>query len=162
MRSRVPRRITPAPVLAARGRRHVIFALAGVAYAVDAAVVRRSLPVPEPLAPEVAFLGQPYPLVDLRTFFRLPPSGDPGRLVLLVQTPGGRRAGLIVDDLVQIVALEPSAIGPLPAPFRGAERRWFPGLTRLGSRVVVVVSPDAIAAIGAVLPPATAERAVAR
>jgi chemotaxis signal transduction protein len=139
----------------------VIFALAGVAYAVDAAVVRRSLPVPEPLAPEVAFLGQPYALVDLRTFFRLPPSADPGRLILLVQTAGGR-AGLIVDDLVQIVALEPSAIGPLPAPFRGAERRWFPGLTLLGSRVVVVVSPDAIVAAGAVLPPAPAERAAAR
>jgi chemotaxis signal transduction protein len=139
----------------------VIFALAGVAYAVDAAVVRRSLPVPEPLASEVSFLGQPYPVVDLRTFFRLPPSADPGRLILLVQTAGGR-AALIVDDLVQIVALEPSAVGPLPAPFRGAERRWFPGVTRLGSRVVVVVSTDAIVAAGAVLPPAPAERAAAR
>ena len=99
MRSRAPRRNPAVPVSTSRGRRHVIFALAGVAYAVDAAVVRRSLPVPEPLTPDVAFLGQPYPLVDLRTFFRLPPSADPGRLVLLVQTAGGR-AGLIVDDLV--------------------------------------------------------------
>jgi hypothetical protein len=160
MRSRVPRRNPPAPVSTSRGGRHVIFALAGVAYAVDAAVVRRSLPVPDPLTPEVSFLGQPYPLVDLRTFFRLPPSADPGRLVLLVQTAGGR-AGLIVDDLVQIVALEPSAIGPLPAPFRGAERRWFPGLTRQGARVVVLLSPDAIVAAGAVLPPVPAERAAA-
>ena len=161
MRSRAPRRNPAVPVSTSRGRRHEIFALTGVAYAVDAAVVRRSLPVPEPLTPDVAFLGQPFPLVDLRTFFRLPPSADPGRLVLLVQTAGGR-AGLIVDDLVQIVALEPSAIEPLPAPFRGAERRWFPGLTRQGARVVVLVSPDAIVAAGAILPPVAAERAAAR
>jgi chemotaxis protein histidine kinase CheA len=161
MRARARRRVKPSTVPPGRGRRHMIFALAGVVYAVDAILVRRSLPVPESLASEVSFLGQPYPLVDLRTFFRLPPSADPGRLVLLVQTAGGR-AGLIVDDLVQIMALEESAIGPLPAPFRGAERQWFSGLVRLGNRVVVVVSPDAIVAAGAVLPPAPAERAVAR
>jgi chemotaxis protein histidine kinase CheA len=140
----------------------VIFALAGVAYAVDAVLVRRSLPVPEPLVPEVGFLGHAYPLVDLRTLFRLPPSADPGRLVLLVETAGGR-AGLIVDDLVQIMGLEESAIGPLPMTFRGVERRWFSGLARLGSRVLVVVSPDALVSARAVLPPLLpAESAVGR
>jgi chemotaxis signal transduction protein len=90
--------------------------------------------------------------VDLRTLFRLPPSADPGRLVLLVQTAGGR-AGLIVDDLVQLVGLAESEIGPLPRPFRGVERSWFTGLARLGSRVVVVLSPEAVVAAGTVLPP---------
>jgi chemotaxis protein histidine kinase CheA len=152
MRRRDRRRPEPAAAPPGRSRRHVIFALAGVAYAVDAALVRRSLPVPEPLAPEVAFLGQSFPLVDLRTLFRLPPSADPGRLVLLVQTAGGR-AGLIVDDLVQLVGLAESEIGPLPRPFRGVERSWFTGLARLGSRVVVVLSPEAVVAAGTVLPP---------
>jgi CheW-like domain len=161
MRARARHRVTPSTVPPGRGRRHVIFALAGVAYAMDAILVRRSLPVPECFASEVSFLGQPYPLVDLRAFFRLPPSRDPGRLVLLVQTAGGR-AGLIVDELIQIVALDESAIGPLPAPFRGAERTWFSGLLRLGSRVVVVVAADGIVAAGAMLPPVPAERAVAR
>ena len=162
MHPRARRPVVSAAPLPGRGRRHVIFALAGVAYAVDAALVRRSLPVPEPPVSEVAVLGQTFPLLDLRTFFRLPPSAEPGRLVLLVQTAGGR-AGLIVDDLVRITMLEASAVVPLPGPFRGVERSWFAGLTRLGGRVVVVVSPDALVAAGAVLPPVRpAEAARAR
>jgi chemotaxis signal transduction protein len=156
------RRVEPAASLPGRGRRHVVFALAGVAYAVDATLVRRSLPVPETPVSEVAVLGQTFPLLDLRTLFRLPPSAEPGRLVLLVQTAGGR-AGLIVDDLVQIAVLDASDVVPLPGAFRGVERSWFAGLTRLGSRVVVVVSPDALVAAGAVLPPVRpAEAARAR
>ncbi len=153
LRSR--RRLEPAARPPAR--RHVIFALAGVAYAVDAGQVRRSLPVPPDGAPEVRFLGQPYPLVDLRAVFRLPPSAEAGRLVLLVHTPHGR-AGLVVDDLVQLGAIDEATVSPLPAAFQGAERRWFAGLGRLGARVVVLLRLDAILDASAVPPPAAASR----
>jgi len=144
----------------AGGRRHVVFALAGVEYAVDASQVRRSLPAPVAPSAELVFLGQTYPLVDLRALFRLTPSADAGRLVLLVQGESGR-AGLVVDALVELTVLDEAAAVPLPAVFRGVERRWFGGLARLGTRVVVVLRADAILGTHAVLSPGLAPRALA-
>ncbi len=152
--------LVPAVARPVAGRRHVVVALAGVQYALDASHVRRSLPAPPTPAPEVAFLGQPYPLVDLRALFRLPESAAPGRLVLLVQGASGR-AGLVVDELVELALVDETAVAPLPAPFRGVERRWFAGLVRLGHRVVVVLRLESILGAHAILPPALAPRAVA-
>lgn len=160
----MPLRDRPTPVPAGSrpeaGQRHVVFALAGVPYALDASQVRRSLPAPATAAAEVVFLGQAYPLVDLRALFRLPASAAPGRLVLLVQGMSGQ-AGLVVDELIELAVIDETAVVPLPAPFQGVERRWFAGLVRLGGRVVVVLRLEAILAAHAILPPALAPRAVA-
>jgi chemotaxis protein histidine kinase CheA len=150
----------PAGASAAAGRRHVVFSLAGVPYLLDAAQVRRSLPVPASGAAEVLFHGQSYPLVDLRTLFRLPEPTAGGRLVLLVQGTSAR-AGLVVDELLELAVIDETVVVPLPAPFQGVERRWFAGLVCLGSRVLVLLRPEAILAAHTILPPARSPRAVA-
>lgn len=142
------------------GRRHVVFALAGVPYLLDASQVRRSRPAPASAAAEVLFLGQAYPLVDLRALFRLPESTAPARVVLLVQGTSGR-AGLVVDELLELAVIDETVVVPLPAPFQGVERRWFAGLVRLGGRVLVLLRLEAIVAAHAILLPARPPRAVA-
>ena len=160
----MPPRRRPAPVPAGSrptaGRRHVVFALAGVPYLLDASQVRRSLPAPASAAAEVLFLGEAYPLVDLRALFRLPESTAPARLVLLVQATSGR-AGLVVDELLELAVIDETVVVPLPAPFQGVERLWFAGLVRLRGRVVVLLRLEAILGAHAILPPARPPRAVA-
>lgn len=149
----------PAGPRPAAGRRHVVFTLADVEYGIDARQVRRSVPVPSIPGPEVVFLGQAYPVVDLRGLFGHPPTATPGRLILLVEGESGR-AGLVVDALVDLLLIEDPALAPLPELFGGVERQWLEGLARLGSRVVVVLRLDAILGAQAVLPP-TLPRGVA-
>ncbi len=147
---------TPPPGRPPAGRRHVVFRMGGVECAVDARHVRRSIPAPLTLGPEVVVQGQAYPVVDLRALFR-PPTPEPGRLILLVASAGGR-AGLLVDALTDLLLIEDGAIAPLPELFGGIERQWLEGQARLGSRVVVLLRLDAILGAHAVLParPATA------
>ena len=147
---------TATPAAATRpaaGRRHVVFTLADIEYGIDARQVRRSMPAPSTLGPEVVFLGQAYPVMDLRVLFGHPPGTTPGRLILLVEGGSGR-AGLVVDALVDLLLIESAALAPLPEIFAGAERQWLEGLARLGSRVVVVLRLDGILGSHAVLPPA--------
>ena len=76
--------------------RFALLAVDGVAYAVESAWVRRSLPAPEPPPPTVLHGGAAFPVIDLRRLFGLPPSpgaggegGAPGagRLILLLERP---------------------------------------------------------------------------
>jgi chemotaxis protein histidine kinase CheA len=152
------RREGPSPAAPTGGRRHAIVAVDGVEYAVDASRVRRSLPAPTTPSPDLVFLGQTYPLVDLRALFRRASPADADRVVLLVHGETDR-AGLVVDALVELTALDDAAVVPLPAVFRGVERRWFGGLARIGGRVVVVLRVDAVVGAHAVLSPRLAPRA---
>jgi len=133
-----PTGLRPAP-----SRRYVVFTLGGVDYGLPAHQVRHSLPITEAVGPAVVFLRQVYPLVDLRGLFRLPASTAPDRLVLLVEVEG-RRAGLVVDRLADLVALDEGGIVALPAVFGGVERRWFAGLAVLGPRMVVIVRGEGV------------------
>jgi purine-binding chemotaxis protein CheW len=137
---------------AAAGRRYIVFRLGTVEYAVDAEQVRRSMPAPPVLRADIGYLGQMYPVLDLRALFGQVPAGGAVRLVLLAETPAGR-AALAVDALIDLRSIAEAAIAPLPELFQGAERRWLAGLARLDGRVVAVLRLEAILAAHPVLPP---------
>lgn len=143
------------------GRRHIVFTLAGVEYGVEARHVRRSMPAASLVGPEIAFLGQAYPVLDLRELFGHGPAPVTGRLLLLVETASGR-AALLVDELVDLLVIEDAAVTPLPPVFTGGRRLWIEGVARLGSRIVVVVSLESLLGSQAVLPPDSACRAEPR
>jgi chemotaxis signal transduction protein len=121
---------------AARLRPHVVFTVGAVAFALDARHARHVLRAGAGTAgPRVEFLGAPYPLVDLRRLFGHPGAADAG-FVLLVESGG--RAGLHVDDLRGVAAIDAEHLTPLPAVYRGAERRWIAGLATTGDDLIVV------------------------
>jgi purine-binding chemotaxis protein CheW len=148
MAARIRAETPPSPP--AGSRRHVVFWVGEVEYAIEARGVRRILPIPPDPGPEVVVMGQHHPLVDLRVLFRLPPA--PGaRVVLLVEGAGGR-AGLVVDRLAAPAPIDEATLVPLPALFRGIEQRWIGGLARIERRVIVVLVVDAVLGSHAVLP----------
>lgn len=128
------------PVVA---HRYVVFSSGGADYAIEARYVRHSLAAPVGPDEEVFFLGRSYPILDLRALLGLPPLVGRGRLILVVEGEG-RNAGLLIDAIAGLVRLDEAAIVLLPKVFAGVERRWFRGVTRIGSRVVAVISIDGI------------------
>jgi chemotaxis signal transduction protein len=126
---------------AASLRPHVVFTCGAVSFAFDAVHARHVLRGDE-RAPEglVRFLDQPYPVVDLRRVFGHPASGRTGFVVLVESRV---RAGLHVDDLRGLRRIDPGGLEPLPAVYRGTERRWIAGLVptddSVDNTVIVVV-----------------------
>jgi chemotaxis signal transduction protein len=118
-----------------------VFSIGGVAFAFDAVharyVVRGDATGPERL---VHFLGQPYPVVDLRRLFGHPALARTGYVVLVESRA---RAGLHVDDLRGLCRIDSGGLAPLPAVYRGTERRWIAGLLptdeTVDNTVIVVV-----------------------
>lgn len=122
---------------AAALRPHVAFTVGAVTFAFDAAHARYVLrgdahasTVP------VRWLDEPYPLIDLRQAFGHPRAAGTG-FVLLVES--GRRAGLRVDDVRGLSRIDPERLAPLPAIYRGAERRWVAGLASTDDSVTIIV-----------------------
>jgi chemotaxis signal transduction protein len=124
-------------------RRYVGFMLDSVQFAMPADHVRHSMPAGDATGAAVVFLRHVYPLVDLHALFRMAPASQTDRLVLLLEADG-RRAGVIVDHLTDLLLLDETTVVELPPVFRGVERRWFSGLVRVGERIVVVVRPDGL------------------
>jgi chemotaxis protein histidine kinase CheA len=116
-------------------RSHVMFTSGGVSFAFDAVHARHVLRGDEPEG-LVHFLGQPYPVVDLRRVFGHSPRARTG-FVVLVESRA--RAGLHVDDLHGLCRIDPRGLAPLPAVYRGTERRWIAGLLPTDDGVIVVV-----------------------
>lgn len=130
----------------ARLRPHVVFTVGGVAFAFDALHARYVLRAGEASAGRlVRFLDRPYPVVDLRQVFGHPAPAGAG-FVLLVESDS--RAGLHVDALRGLCSIDPAELLPLPAVYRGAERRWVAGLaTPTDTLTVVVRIPDLLATL---------------
>jgi hypothetical protein len=120
----------------AAARPHVVFTVGGVAFAFDAAHARYVLRAGEAPTDATRFLGRAYPLLDLRRVFGHPAPERTG-FVLLVEADA--RAGLHVDDLQGLRSLDPARLEPLPAVYRGSERRWVAGLATVDDAVLVVV-----------------------
>jgi chemotaxis signal transduction protein len=146
--------------------RFALLAVDGVEYAVESTRVRRTLPAPRPLPAAIPHGGAAFAVIDLRQLFGLAPAaheaaaaGDIAgdgreRLVLLVEgAPGATPAGgaacrlaLVVDELVGLESLAAAAAVPLPAVYRGPERRWFKGLLpRAGGRITVLLDLEGLA-----------------
>jgi hypothetical protein len=118
----------------ARLRPHVVFTVGDVTFAFDAVHARYVLRAAGTGA-RVRFLDQPYPVVDLRRRFGHPAPAGAG-FVLLVEADA--RAGLQVDEMHGLRAIDPVSLAPLPAIYRGTERRWVAGLALAGDLLIVV------------------------
>jgi chemotaxis signal transduction protein len=113
-----------------------VFTVGGVTFAFDARHARYVLRAGEtPCGAVVPFLGRPYPVIDLRQVFGHPNPPRTG-FVLLVESDA--TAGLHIDDLCGLRALDPRGLAPLPAVYRGPERRWVAGLATADDTVIVV------------------------
>ena len=121
-------------------RNVALFTVACVDYAIDAARVRHLLPPGREVGRSIVFEGSTFPVIDLRSVFRLPAGPRTGR-VLLMDDGMGRNAALMVDAMGMPARLDERTLTALPAVFRGQERVRFEALAVVDGRVVVVIAP---------------------
>ena len=113
------------------------FRIGGEDYAVDIMRVReiiQPLPItPVPRAPAfvegvVRLRGEVIPVVDVRKRFGLPPGPASRKTKFLVVHVAGRRLGLVVDEVCEVVRLRRAEIRPAPALVGLDAPRFFLGV----------------------------------
>jgi chemotaxis signal transduction protein len=112
-----------------------VFTSGGVAFGFEAVHARHVLRG-DAGEHQIRFLDNWYPVIDLRRELGHGAAARSG-FVLLVESGG--RAGLRVDELHGLRRIDPAGLAPLPAVYRGPERRWIAGLESAGDAVTVVV-----------------------
>jgi len=126
-------------------RNVALFTVACVDYAIDAARVRHLVPPGREVGRSIVFEGSTFPVIDLRSVFRLSAGPRTGR-VLLMDDGTGRNAALMVDAVGMAVRLDERTLTALPAVFRGQERVRFEALAVVDDRIVVVIAPRGLLA----------------
>src|SRR5262249_26507166 len=122
-------------------RNVALFTVACVDYAIDAARVRHLLPPGREVGRSIVFEGSTFPVIDLRSVFRLPAGPRTGR-VLLMDDGMGRNAALMVDAMGMPARLDERTLTALPAGVPGAGGGRFSGGPRVrGGAVAGGVAP---------------------
>jgi purine-binding chemotaxis protein CheW len=82
------------------------------------------------------------PVVDLRRRFELPPAPPRPETRLLVLDVDGEWVAAVVDAVESVAPLDPSAVQPPPALFRGLAGRYLRGLVQRGEALVLILDVD--------------------
>lgn len=86
--------------------------------------------------------GRVIPLIDLRVRLGMPPREPDLSTPIVVVETGGATAGLVADEVVEVLALPDEAVEP---PDRSAgSTRVVSSLARLGDRLVLVLDTEAL------------------
>jgi purine-binding chemotaxis protein CheW len=113
------------------------FRIGGEDYAIDIMRVREiitPLPVtPVPRAPTfvegvIRLRGDVIPILDVRRRLGLPVVPATRKTKVLIVSVAGRRLGLVVDEVTEVLRLPRSEIRPAPALVGGGERHFFLGV----------------------------------
>ncbi|GAA1652373.1 chemotaxis protein CheW [Georgenia ruanii] len=131
----------------------VTFTLAGDHYAADVRrvreVVRAGALTPVPLTlPEVAGLtnlrGQILVCLDLRPLLALPAPEAGAAQMLLVVELAGEPVGLLVDDVGEVLDVDPAELRPPPSTLAAPLRGFITGAHPLPERLLLVLDFDAL------------------
>lgn len=131
----------------------LVFRVEGREHALPAAdvaeVVRMVASTPLPEAPDwvagvINFRGRVIPLVDVRTRLGAPPRDADLATPIIVVAAGDSAAGMVVDEVVEVLTVSGGGWGPLEAG--GAPGSAVAGVTRSGNRLIVVLDPERLCA----------------
>jgi purine-binding chemotaxis protein CheW len=126
--------------------------LLGVAVADVQEIVRELAVTPVPLAPPlvegvVNLRGQVVPAFDLRGRLELPARADGAVPIHLVARTKDGAVSLLVDDVGDVVAVEPSRVQPTPATVAPSVRALARGVVPLDGRLLLVLDLERTLAI---------------
>jgi purine-binding chemotaxis protein CheW len=128
------------------------FSVSGETYGINIMQIKEILkprPVTEvPRAPSfvsgvISLRGVILPVLDLHDRLGLehPASSGRERLVVVKTGPDGDLAGLLVDQVFQVVSI-PAAIEPAPPNPAGIDRDFVAGIGRADNRIVFLLNPE--------------------
>ncbi len=85
--------------------------------------------------------GYVIPIMDLRLRFGLNPAGTVKERIILVRY-GREKIGFLVDELREILALNPEDIMASPSIFRGFKTEYLTGLGKKGDEIIILLNVD--------------------
>lgn len=98
--------------------------------------------LPDFLSGVINLRGEIIPVVDLRKRFGVKDTDGKGRIVVI--RFGREKIGLFVDDIKEIINLDPFEISSPPSIFKGLKTEYMTGIGRKGDRIIVLLNLDSI------------------
>lgn len=151
--SHIARQDAARPQEAAQAGEYLTWRLGAEEYAVDIQKVQeiRSYETPTriPGAPEfvkgvVNLRGVIVPIVDLRMRLACAQAEYNPFTVVIVLTVNGRKAGVVVDSVSDVLDLEAGAIKPPPELSEGQGPEFITAIASVGERMLMLVDMDAL------------------
>ena len=99
-----------------------------------------SLPeVPDHIKGVINLRGKIIPVVDMRLKFKKEPMAYNDRTCIIVIDTHDISAGLIVDEVAEVIAIEDENISPPPKHGTGASCRYLSGIGKVGNEVKLLL-----------------------
>ena len=111
--------------------------------------------------------GSIVPVLDLRLRFGLPSQEYTQTTVTVIVTVAGRLFGVVVDNVSDVLDVNPGAVRPVPDMGTSVDTEYLKGLTSVAERMVLLLDVDKLLQpqdaqmLEAALPAAIDEKAVA-
>jgi len=88
--------------------------------------------------------GKIIPVVDMRLKFKKEPAAYNDRTCIIVIDIQQISAGLIVDEVAEVIAIEDESISPPPKRGTGADCRYLSGIGKVGDEVKLLLDCKAL------------------
>ena len=88
--------------------------------------------------------GKIVPVVDLRTRFNMPISGEESQVRIIVTQIGTQSVGLVVDSVNRVSNLSEETIEPLPHTFRSVEKEYLEGVGKLADGIIILLNLEKV------------------
>lgn len=98
--------------------------------------------LPDFVAGVINLRGEVIPVIDLRRRFGVEDIRGKERIVVI--RFGREKIGLSVDDIKEIINLDPSEISSPPSIFKGLKTEYMNGIGRRNERIIVILNLDSI------------------
>jgi purine-binding chemotaxis protein CheW len=83
--------------------------------------------------------GQLIPIIDLRTRFGMPRAEHTKNTRIVVTEIGGKRVGMVVDSVSEVLRLPLDAIEPAPDMITGADTEYIRGVGKIDDRLIILL-----------------------
>jgi purine-binding chemotaxis protein CheW len=84
--------------------------------------------------------GAVIPVMDLRLRFGMKPAGKKERIILVRY--GEEKIGFLVDEIREILRLNPEEIRPSPSIFKGFKTEYLTGLGKKEDQIIILLNID--------------------
>jgi purine-binding chemotaxis protein CheW len=96
--------------------------------------------LPEFLSGVMSVRGAVIPVMDLRLRFGMKPAGRKERIILVRYDR--EKIGFLVDEIKEILVLNPDEIRPSPSIFKGSKTQYLSGIGKKGERIILILDID--------------------
>jgi purine-binding chemotaxis protein CheW len=83
--------------------------------------------------------GQLIPIIDLRTRFGMPRAEHTKSTRIVVTEIGGKRVGMVVDSVSEVLRLPLDAIEPAPDMITGVDTEYIRGVGKIDDRLIILL-----------------------